>query len=553
MMTDWTMSSSRCSNLAFLRLCLPTFVKFCIFAFVLVSSNAYDDDAINAYDDDAMDDTVLNPSDSRSNNWNRANSEIYFDGIPNNSSVAACDYNTNLMSYMLQNNISYSTLIVPSNTVFYFRTGIFARNLRNAILQIDGTMRFQKMSDYDPKKQLACFKFDRSNNVTITSKYATSQNNYRGLMDGQGSQYWRLPGLGYIKYGENRPRLLRIERTTGLLIENMVFQDSPYHTVSLVEVRNVEIKNISIVARRTKKYEHSTIDLTAFNTDGIDVSGSNVHVHDIDVWTQDDCIAVKSNPYTWISKDMLFENINASGLGFAIGGISNSTVSNITFRNSYLHKPVKGLYMKFTKAKGGGGGGTIKDIVYDNITVYRPIQWSIWIGPAQQSNTSDPCYPNPCSLCWPQSSRAQCNVVEQSNFANISLSNIKIVQPKMSPGVIMGASSASDGDVGISRIDGLKFHNVQVLKTGQPATKDLTIAFPGLKQPVNDHFVTRRKILKHFFSYHVIVPFFHLWAALRRPGKWDDRKKYYRCNGVANGIATGNTSPLPACLQDLTD
>ena len=46
-------------------------------------------------------------------------------------------------------------------------------------------------------------------------------------------------------------------------------------------------------ARRTNEDHHGIIDLTAFNTDGFDVTGKNVWIHDCTVWAQDDCIAVK--------------------------------------------------------------------------------------------------------------------------------------------------------------------------------------------------------------------------------------------------------------------
>ena len=46
-------------------------------------------------------------------------------------------------------------------------------------------------------------------------------------------------------------------------------------------------------ARRTNEDHHGIIDLTAFNTDGFDVTGRNVWIHDCVVWAQDDCIAVK--------------------------------------------------------------------------------------------------------------------------------------------------------------------------------------------------------------------------------------------------------------------
>ena len=46
-------------------------------------------------------------------------------------------------------------------------------------------------------------------------------------------------------------------------------------------------------AKRTDQDHHGIIDMTAFNTDGFDVTGRNVWIHDCNVWDQDDCIAVK--------------------------------------------------------------------------------------------------------------------------------------------------------------------------------------------------------------------------------------------------------------------
>lgn len=84
---------------------------------------------------------------------------------------------------------------------------------------------------------------------------------------------------GYLVREEDRPRLLRLNLTEDLLIENIILQDSPYHTLYLDAVNNVEIRNISIIARRTHHDGHGWVDLTAFNTDGIDVSGHNVWIH----------------------------------------------------------------------------------------------------------------------------------------------------------------------------------------------------------------------------------------------------------------------------------
>jgi polygalacturonase len=127
----------------------------------------------------------------------------------------------------------------------------------------------------------------------------------------------------------------------------------------------------------------------SFNTDGIDVSGHNVHVHDVSIWNQDDCIAVKDNYFgDLISSNMTFERIKASGLGLVIGSIGGSTVRNITFRDTDLYHSFKGIYLKFRydNLTTDHRPGLIEDILFENITMEAPEQWGIWIGPAQQSD-----------------------------------------------------------------------------------------------------------------------------------------------------------------------
>ena len=59
--------------------------------------------------------------------------------------------------------------------------------------------------------------------------------------------------------------------------------------------------------------------------------------------------------------------------------------------------------MKFVKPKHEylerGVGAKVEDILYENIAMEEPAQWAIWIGPAQQADSGDPCHANPCSLC----------------------------------------------------------------------------------------------------------------------------------------------------------
>jgi len=139
---------------------------------------------------------------------------------------------------------------------------------------------------------------------------------------------------------------------------------------------------------------------------------------------------------------MLFERIEASGLGLTIGSIGGSNVRNITFRDIYMKNTVKGIYTKFR-----GGAGNITDIVFENIVMDSPSQYAIWIGPAQQSDSSNPCAAHPCSLCWPQVPGSKCNAVEESKYSNIVVRNVTVNDVKGSAGVILAGASNPMDDV----------------------------------------------------------------------------------------------------------
>jgi len=181
------------------------------------------------------------------------------------------------------------------------------------------------------------------------------------------------------------------------------------------------------------------------------------------------------------SQDMVFERIEASGIGLTIGSIGSSVVRNITFRDCVMHKPVKGIYMKFRD-----DAGTIEDVTYENILIDEPGQTAIWIGPAQQSDSDNPCAAHPCSLCWPETPLSKCNLPAAATYKNIVLRNIT---------VNMGGSSK------------------QSFIMANATNPMQGVVFDGVV--VND------AKAKDFYEH---------------------------CEGVAGGIATGGTSPVPPCF-----
>ena len=99
-----------------------------------------------------------------------------------------------------------------------------------------------------------------------------------------------------------------------MLEENLLLKNSPYWTFLANDIANLEIRYTDVDARRTNIQYHDLTELTAFNTDGFDVAGKNVWIHDCHIWNDDDCIAVKEQSSTSIhsscSENMLFERSN---------------------------------------------------------------------------------------------------------------------------------------------------------------------------------------------------------------------------------------------------
>jgi len=188
----------------------------------------------------------------------------------------------------------------------------------------------------------------------------------------------------------------------------------------------------------------------------------------------------------------LVENVEASGLGLTIGSIkptpNHACIKNITFLNAHMHHTFKGIYIKSASSSITDEeiSAEITDILYENITMDKPEQVPIWIGPAQEGDSD-----NACSLAWPIIPRAKCPAPQTSvAFSNIVLRNVQVRGSKVSPGIIFGNED--------SPMEGVVFDGVVF----DPADEDA------------------------------------------KP--WGD--DFYFCKGV-QGIAKGGTSPAPPCFE----
>eukprot|EP01006_Ploeotia_vitrea_P059948 TRINITY_DN75042_c0_g1_i1.p1 TRINITY_DN75042_c0_g1~~TRINITY_DN75042_c0_g1_i1.p1 ORF type:complete len:493 (-),score=16.00 TRINITY_DN75042_c0_g1_i1:28-1506(-) len=419
-------------------------------------------------------------------------------GKPGDSTIGTCRANTKLLNHLLATAAPGSTLLIPPSLTFWVMGGIHASNIRQLTIALEGTLKFWAPDELMTNRKEwphgsdnrveECIYFENVTGLTLTSKGA-------GVLEGNGHHWWGA--IKYLEFRENRPRLFHVESGSHLLVENVLFHDSPYWTTFFHNVYNLTVRNSRIIAKVDPKATHHTaIELTAFNTDGFDVAGSHIHIHDSYVWNQDDCFCVKDvsntyrsfggvtretvavhpsllappgSPWKHCTSNMLFERNNASGLGLTIGSIGSACVKNITFRDSTMVNTFKGLYLK-THPSGGEHSGIITDILYQNITLYRPEQWAIWIGPQQA------IYSGACSLLWPDPG-TKCPIPAFMDWRGITMRDIFILHPKTSPGVIIGNST--------NPMTGIVFDNVVATDAQHAPWGDLFYACHGVVGTAN--------------------------------------------------------------------
>ena len=414
--------------------------------------------------------------------------------------LKACDLstsdafsNTEKMNTALAALKPGDVLRVPNST-YLMMGGVRGSDLKGVKLQIDGTLLWsddikawptEVKHNKSTKSPIIAMKFERTVGFTITSSGA-------GILNGNGAAWWGLPGIGYLLRGKNRPPMMNIDDATDFLLEKIHFIQAPRFNFQSSSLRNATIRYCHVDARRTSADSHDAIDLTAFNTDGFDVSGNGIHIHDSSVWNQDDTFCIKGSQDE-PTANVLIENVRASGVGLSVGSIGNHIIANITFRNVHMHHTSKGVYVKFNAH--AARGGVIRNVTYENITIDEPSSWPIWIGPQQAGIKEDgqpynPCTGDPCSLCWPTLPSSKCPGVA-ALIDGLTLRNITVNRPQTSPGVIIGNDSL--------RIRNLVFDNVVFVDP-----------------PDNGAFGT----------------------------------DYFHCEGVEGGLAKGGTWPTPPCFTN---
>ncbi|KAF2125519.1 glycoside hydrolase family 28 protein [Dothidotthia symphoricarpi CBS 119687] len=160
-----------------------------------------------------------------------------------------------------------------------------------------------------------------------------------------------VQGNGYQDHVNGKrtgARLLRVEQSTNFSVHDIVLVDAPMFHFVIAKGTNGEAYNMVI---RGGDWG---------GLDGVDVSGTNIWIHDIAVTNKDECVTVKSP-----STNLLIENIhcNISG-GCGMGSLPVDTaISTVTYRNIYTWKSNQMMMIK-----SNGGSGYVEDVVFENFS-----------------------------------------------------------------------------------------------------------------------------------------------------------------------------------------
>jgi rhamnogalacturonan hydrolase len=142
------------------------------------------------------------------------------------------------------------------------------------------------------------------------------------------------------------PRLLRVVNSTNFSVHDLIFVDSPEFHIVVQTGSNGEFYNLAIRGTNLG------------GSDGIDISGNNHWVHDVEVTNRDECVTTKSP-----ASNFLIENIwcNQSG-GSAMGSLADNTaIENIEYNNVYTNGGNQAFMLK-----SNGGSGYVKNVLLQN-------------------------------------------------------------------------------------------------------------------------------------------------------------------------------------------
>lgn len=323
-------------------------------------------------------------------------------------------------------------LLIPANKIYTMLPAGTLSNLYNITIQLEGRINAWNGDEKKwPAGALSLIQLSNTHNLIIRGN---------GIIDGFGYSWW----VNVIKTGiDQRPNLIDIHTLKDTLIEGITVLNAPQYCINLRDALNIVVQNVIIHIDINSN--DSIIDILPtfpLNTDGIDISGTNVYFRNLTIQNFDDAVAVKplstfGSVYSNCTENILIEDCYVKyGVGMSIGSVppnsDNNCIRNVTFRNIKFQDPFKAIYIK--PNPGDSGTGLISNINYENIDIHNALWWAVYIGTQQQHQPHEDG--TPCSFFYPLPG-TECITDPLVTIQNITLKNVNIYGGVLSPGIMI--------------------------------------------------------------------------------------------------------------------
>ncbi|KAJ1568055.1 hypothetical protein HK405_003790 [Cladochytrium tenue] len=220
-------------------------------------------------------------------------------------------------------------------------------------LQIEGTLKASDNLTYWATQKAIILVSGITGGATIRSLTGT------GVVDGNGQAAWDAFAADSSLV---RPTLLYITGSSGVTVSNVYFKNAPnvFHSATSTS------SNIVYSSLTNKAISKST-NLPK-NTDGFDISGTNVHLSNILVENDDDCVAFKPGA-NYVSIDTI-ECRGSHGLSVGSLGKTNAdSVQNVIVTNANMINSTKAAGIKVYDGLSTHGTSTVKNVTWSGVTV----------------------------------------------------------------------------------------------------------------------------------------------------------------------------------------
>ncbi|KAI0734461.1 polygalacturonase [Fomitopsis betulina] len=170
--------------------------------------------------------------------------------------------------------------------------------------------------------------------------------------DGNGADYWDGEGTNG---GKAKPHPFMKIKASGSFSQFTVL-NTPAQAISVGNSASLTISKVTV------DNSAGDTDSLGHNTDGFDVSASDVKIANCVVKNQDDCIAINSG-----SSIVFEDNTCSGGHGMSIGSISSGkTVSGVKFAGNTVTDSLYGIRIKVKK---DATSGSVSDVTYSQNTI----------------------------------------------------------------------------------------------------------------------------------------------------------------------------------------